>query len=92
MTHTLKPEWVRYEFDMVFPEGVANYGEYFKARDLVNKDGDYVLKMYIGDEIYGQWHFSVEGGKLKPVGRTVRGSDPLTFIEGGKDAFWYERY
>ncbi len=91
MTHTIKPEWIRYEFDMVFAEGAANPGQYFKARDLVNKDGNYVLKMFIDDEIYGQWHFTVEGGKLKPVGRTLRGGDPLVFIEGGKDAFWYER-
>jgi hypothetical protein len=38
------------------------------------------------------WSFKVAGGKLNYTGRTVRGqADPLTFVEGGRDAWWYEK-
>ena len=48
--------------------------------------------MVVNDETYGLWRFTVQGGKLTPAGRAVRGeADPLTFVEGGKDAFWYGR-
>lgn len=90
ITITLQPKWNRFEFDMIFkPEGTSG-GAYFKAKDLLEKDGAYTLTMSLGDEHYGTWKFSVEGGKFKSAGRTLRGqADPLTFVEGGNDAFWY---
>lgn len=90
ITITLQPQWNRFEFDMIFkPEGTSG-GAYFKAKDLLAKDGAYTLSMSLGDEPYGEWDFTVEGGKFKPSGRTVRGqAEPLTFIEGGNTAFWY---
>ncbi len=92
VTHNFSQEWVRYEIEMTWPAARDDYGSYFKARDLLAKDGAYTLKMTIDGKEYGTWKFSVAGGKLVPAGRTVRGTaDPLTFVEGGKDAFWYER-
>jgi hypothetical protein len=40
-----------------------------------------------------EFHLSIiEDGKLNYTGLTVRGkADRLTFIEGGKDAWWYEK-
>jgi len=89
-TKTLNHEWVRYEFDMIFPMEKTSYGQYFKAKDLLAVDGAYTLTMKIDDKPYGTWKFSVTGGKLNYTGRTDRGkADPLTFIEGGRDAWWY---
>jgi len=91
-TLTIRPEWVRYEFDLIFPMEGTSGGAYFKAKDLLANDGSYVLKLYFDDQIYGEWDFTIEGGKFKYSGRTVRGTaDQLTFIEGGKDAFWYKK-
>jgi hypothetical protein len=46
--------------------------------------------MTIDGNVYGVWKFKVSGGKLNYTGNTVRGqADPLTFVEGGKDAWWY---
>lgn len=91
-TITLRPQLTRFEFDMVFPPEKQNYGEYFKASDLLGQDGDYMLKVYLGEEHIGDWSFTIDGGKFQPEGRTLRGeADPLTFVEGGKDAFWYQR-
>ncbi|MBU0640965.1 MAG: hypothetical protein KKB50_19045 [Planctomycetes bacterium] len=90
-TYSLKPDWVRYAFDMVFPKGKeVPHGTYFKAKDLLNTDGAYTLTMKIDGESYGVWKFVIEGNKLKYKGRAVRGeAAPLTFIEGGRDAWWY---
>ena len=90
-SHTLRHEWVRYEFDLIEPMQGTSGGRQLQAKDIL-VDGDYVLKMVVNDETYGLWRFTVQGGKLTPAGRAVRGeADPLTFVEGGKDAFWYGR-
>lgn len=92
MTHSIRPQWTRYEFDMIFPPEGTSGGAYFKAKDLLAKDGTYTLTVSIDGVQYGSWLFSVKGGAFAPQGRTVRGqADPLTFVEGGRDAFWYGR-
>ena len=93
MTHSVQPKWVRLEFDMVFPEGKeVPHGTYFKAQNLLNTDGAYTLTLKIDGAVYGIWKFELEGGQPKYTSRTVRSeADPLSFVEGGRDAFWYER-
>lgn len=92
ITLTLRPDWVRYEFDMIFPMEGTSGGAYFKAKDLLKQDGQYHLDFKLNQEDYGTWAFAIQNGKFVPAGRTVRGeADPLTFIEGGRDAFWYKR-
>ena len=92
-TYSIKPAWTRYEFDMVFPKGKeVPHGTYFKAKDLLATDGAYTLSMKINDQPYGVWKFNIKDSKLQYAGRTVRGeADPLTFIEGGRDAWWYAK-
>ena len=54
--------------------------------------GNYTLTMKLDSNVYGVWKFKVIGGQLNYTGRTERGkADPLTFVEGGRDAWWYER-
>ena len=91
-SHRLRQQWTRIEFDFVRPvEGVSD-GEMIRAKDLLKTDGNYTVKMTINNDLYGIWKFSVSGGKIQTAGRTVRGkADPLTFIEGGRDAFWLEK-
>lgn len=89
-THTLQPEWTRFAFGLVNPPEGTSGGGYFKAKDLLATDGAYTLDMAIDGKPYGQWSFTVKGGKLQYAGRAERGGgDPLTFIEGGRDAWWY---
>jgi len=88
----LHPAWNRWDMDLIFPMEGTSGGAYFKAKDLVGTDGSYTAKLYIDDKLYGEWAFKIEGGNFNYTGRTVRGeADPLTFIEGGRDAWWYER-
>jgi hypothetical protein len=90
-SQTLTPEWNRFAFDLISPMEGTSGGAYFKAKDLLANDGNYVLRLEMDGQLYGEWPFSVADHKLNYVGRTVRGSDPLTFIDGGKDAWWYEK-
>ncbi len=90
MTYTLRSDWVRYQFDMIFPENEGIGGAYFKAKNLLEKDGDYTLAMDIDGKEYGKWKFSVKNNKFVYTDRTDRqNADPTSFIEGGLDAFWY---
>ncbi|HNQ14474.1 MAG TPA: hypothetical protein PKM58_02860, partial [Pyrinomonadaceae bacterium] len=92
VTHNFQHDWVRYEFDMVNPPVTTSEGAHFKAKDLLAVDGAYTLRMTIDGKEYGIWKFEVAGGKLNYTGRTERGvADTMTFVEGGVDAFWYER-
>lgn len=95
-THSLGPNWVRWEFDMAFPSekkgDKTTWNQYFKSKDLLKNDGDYTVNVSIDDKPYGVWKFSVKNGKLTYTGRSDRASaNPLSFIEGGLDAWWYER-
>jgi hypothetical protein len=92
MTFSLRPEWVRYEFDLIRPMKGTSGGAQLMAKDLLAQDGAYTLTLAIDGQPYGTWHFTVQGGKPNYTGRTVRGeADPLTFVEGARDAWWYER-
>ena len=92
VTMTLQPQWSRYEMDITDPSEGATYGKYWKAKDLLAKDGEYTLTLTLSDKVWGTWKIKVSGGKFAVSGRAVRGSaDPLTFIEGGRDAFWFEK-
>lgn len=92
-TNSVQPKWTRLAFDMIFPEGKeVPHGTYFKAKDLLSRDGAYTLTMKVDEQVYGTWKFVIDGGKPNYMGRTERGTaNALTFIEGGRDAFWYAR-
>lgn len=91
MSFTLRQEWNRFQFDLIEPMRGTGGGRQLAAKDIL-VDGDYVLRMVVNDETYGLWRFTVTGGALQPAGRTDRAeSDPLTFVEGGGDAFWFGR-
>jgi hypothetical protein len=91
-SHNLPRTWTRVGFDMVNPPVKTSGGEYFKAKDLLATDGGYTLEMTVNGEHYGTWALEVKDGKFVTKGRSLRGeADPLTFVEGGRDAWWYEK-
>jgi hypothetical protein len=92
MTQRFQHTWVRYDFDLINPPVKTSGGAYFKAKDLLAVDGPYTLRMMVDGKPYGVWKFNINSGKLNYTGRTVRDkADPMTFIEGGKDAWWYQK-
>lgn len=93
MEITLRPEWNRFDLQLQTPpDAPPNTGRYLKAKDILDHDGPYRIDVALDGKPYGTWRFEVKAGQLLPRGRSVRGTaDPLTFVEGGRDAFWYER-
>jgi hypothetical protein len=81
-------DWIRHDYQLFKPKDDS----LFKGRDLLTRDGGYTLTMRMNGEVFGVWKFSIKGGKMVAEGRAVRGSSaPETFVEGGLDAFWYEK-
>lgn len=92
ITYRLKKTWNRFEFTLNFPMQGTSGGGYVKARDLLANDGEYTATLLLDGRKQGSWKFSVKGGKLVPHPRADRKTaDPLTFVEGGRDAFWYQK-
>jgi len=91
VSYRLGARWERVDFDLVWPEGDPNAGSIVRAEEIL-ADGSYSVTMAVAGEPYGVWTFDLVDGKIVPEGRTVRSeADPITFIEGGVDAFWVER-
>jgi hypothetical protein len=91
-TYRLSHDWVRQDIVMATPQSAVGDVKFSRAADLLGKDGAYTLTLELDGDRYGTWKFDVRGGKLNYEGRTLREeADPLTFIEGGTDAFWYRR-
>lgn len=87
MSWNLNREWKSHRFEMVSPDQ-----RLFRAGDLLANDGAYTLRMTLDGQPYGTWRFNVAGGQLQHAGRAVRGAvDPLEFIEGGPERWWYVR-
>jgi hypothetical protein len=91
-TYRLSHDWVRQDLVLVSPKAASGDVKFSRAKDLLGEDGAYTLTMELDGKPYGIWKFIVRRGKLNYEGRTVReDADPVTFIEGGTDAFWYRR-
>ncbi len=85
-------DWVRQDILLTYPSRDGGEDEFFLAKDLLEVDGGYTLKMEVDGSLYGKWKFNVEQGRLNYTGRTLtQSADPLTFIDGGIDAWWYKR-
>jgi hypothetical protein len=87
----LNEDWVRHEFGLIHPMQGTGGGAFFKAGEMLAQDGKYVLKMSVDGAPYGVWRFEIAGHKPRLVGRADRQTaDPLTYVHGGTDAFWYQ--
>ena len=56
------------------------------------EDGGYTLQFDVDEKPYGTYKFTVKDGEIQQRGRQVREStDPLRFIEGGRNQFWLKK-
>jgi hypothetical protein len=95
LNYSLSADWVRYEMTFgQFKDTQFNnklWHSSLKTEELL-KNGKYEVVMEMDGKHYGTWEFSVKNGQIEHQGRQLRAStDPLDFIEGGKDAFWSKR-
>lgn len=88
----LSHDWVRQDIVLYNPDGEISRRNFCRARSLLRSNGDHTLIMELDGREYGRWNFRVEMGSLVRDPRAARSSaDPLRFIEGGEDAFWYKK-
>ncbi len=84
---TPKPWWIRYETGFQAPKGGI-----YPTKELLKRDGKYIVKVNVDGKLHGSYPFRVKNGKIEYQGRTERkGTDPMIFIEGGRDAWWLRR-
>lgn len=82
-------EWKRYEFQMTDPD--KPNGTMFSGADIFNNPGKYEVVVEI-DGKRSVYKFEVKDGKIRHSGRQVReGTDPLVYLEGGRDAWWIRK-
>ena len=78
--------WTRYDFGFDNSEGYP-----IKGGDIFNNDGAYQIVMTV-DGTSSTFSFIVKDGAIQHQGRQVReGTDPLNYIEGGRDAWWLRK-
>lgn len=96
LNYDLSADWIRYEifFGVMKPNQFGTgklWHTNIKTEDLL-KNGTYQVTMDMDGKAAGVWEFTVKNGQIQHQGRQVRSStDPLDYIEGGKDAFWVKR-
>lgn len=67
---------------------------YLKAADLLREDGKYSVRLTIDGKLYGEYPFTVKGGRIEFQGKQVREkTDPMDYIvdymSGGKYSSWW---
>ncbi len=89
--------WKRFEFIIQKPgekkdrRGLFEGKEWRFGQDKL-EDGSYRLQFDIDEKPYGTYKFTVKGGEIQHQGRQIRKStDPLRFIEGGRNQFWLKK-
>jgi hypothetical protein len=91
----LSADWIRYEMtfgqfkDTKFNKNVWHNA--LKTQELL-APGKHEVVLKIDNTVYGVWEFTFKDGHIQHQGLQVRtDTDPVVYIEGGKDAFWMKR-
>ena len=90
-TLRLEPRWLTAQLSFR-PPGDRN--TFTKAAEVLNTDGAYKIRLAVDGKPYGDYPFTVKGGKIQFQGRQVReGTDPMDaitdYISGGKYSSWW---
>jgi hypothetical protein len=88
----LEPRWLQADFYFTAPGG--DKSSYLKAADLLNEDGKYTVRLSVDGKVYGEYPFTVQGGKIQMQGRQVREKTDsmqyiLDYLSGGRYTSWW---
>jgi hypothetical protein len=91
-TLRLAPHWQ--QVDILFKSMDGDRNSYFKAEEILSTDGLYRVAVSIDGQPYGNYSFTVKGGKIQLQGRQIReGTDPqlfiLDYLYGGRYTSWW---
>jgi len=90
-TLRLEPRWLSAQL-FFRPPGDRN--SYTKAAQVLSGDGAYRIRLTVDGKLYGEYPFTVKGGRIQFQGRQLReGTDPMEAItesiSGGKYSTWW---
>ena len=94
-TLRLEPRWL--ELKLSFRPTGGDKNSYLKAADLLREDGRYSIRLTIAGKLYGEYPFTVKGGRIQFQGKQVReNTDPMTYLvdylSGGRyNSWWLKR-
>jgi len=88
----LEPRWQQADFYFVPPGG--DKSNYLTAGDLLAEDGRYIVRLSINEKPYGEYPFTVKGGRIQLQGKQIREStDSMNYIvdylSGGRYTSWW---
>lgn len=91
-TLRLEPWWL--ELKLSFRPTGGDKNSYLKAADLLREDGKYSVRLTIDGKVYGDYPFTVKGGRLEFQGKQIREkTDPMDYIvdylSGGRYSSWW---
>jgi hypothetical protein len=90
-TLRLEPRWLNAS---LYFRPVGDKNSFLKAGEVLNEDGAYRIRLAIDGKPYGDYPFTVKGGKIQLQGRQLRDStDPQDYItdhiSGGRYTSWW---
>jgi hypothetical protein len=93
-TLRLEPRWL--QADLLLRPASGDRNSYFKAGELLREDGAYRVRLTVDGQLYGEYPFTVQGGRIQLQGWQVRETtDPLDYIVdylyGGRYTSWWMR-
>jgi len=91
-TLNLQPRWLQADFFFQPPGGEK--GSFLKAADLLRADGKYVVRLAIDGKPYGEYPFTVKGGRIQFQGKQIRETTDardyiVDYLYGGSVSSWW---
>ena len=87
----LEPRWHQADF-YFHPPGDKNV--FLTAADLLSEDGRFIVRLSVNERPYGDYAFTVKGGKIQFQGKQIReNTDSMQYIvdylSGGRYSSWW---
>lgn len=90
-TFGMEPRWLKAQLNF---HPATDKNAYLRGGDLLREDGRYVVRLTIDGKLYGEYPFTVAGGKIQLQGKQIRqNTDPMDYIvdylSGGRYTSWW---
>ncbi len=81
------------QLELLFKPAGGDGKSYLKAKDVLQEDGTYRVKLARNGKHYGNFVFTVSGGKIQMQGRQLESTDRqvriVDYMSGGRYHSWW---